>query len=174
MLIGLIKFIVINIWHIGYFLMNVVECLIFDDCSLINMAKLEYLCCVFQFSAIHQHKGTIWYYQKGGFFLGYVAAQWWSKNWMSASLWPGKIGGSCLSLLIGMQHPQSLETTFVCKVHCSQPGSQTVWQKFANDCCHIYKCMLQSVSLHQSEQLVCNGSLSNGGFDSICCILVLL
>lgn len=85
-------------------------------------------------------------------FLGYVAAQWWSKNWMSASLWPGKIGGSCLSLLIGMQHPQSLETTFVCKVHCSQPGSQTVWQKFANDCCHIYKCMLQSVSLHQSEQ----------------------
>lgn len=23
-------------------------------------------------------------------FLGYVAAQWWSKNWMSASLWPGK------------------------------------------------------------------------------------
>lgn len=48
--------------------MNVVECLIFDDCSLINMAKLEYLCCVFQFSAIHQHKGTIWYYQKGGFF----------------------------------------------------------------------------------------------------------
>lgn len=70
---------------------------------------------------------------------------------MSASLWPGKIGGSCLSLLIGMQHPQSLETTFVCKVHCSQPGSQTVWQKFANDCCHIYKCMLQSVSLHQSN-----------------------
>lgn len=70
---------------------------------------------------------------------------------MSASLWPGKIGGSCLSLLIGMQHPQSLETTFVCKVHCSQPGSQTVWQKFANDCCHIYKCMLQSVCTNQSN-----------------------
>lgn len=25
----------------------------------------------------------------------------------------------------------------------------TVWEKFANDCCHIYKCMLQSVSLHR-------------------------
>lgn len=47
-----------------------VECLIFDDCSLINMAKLEYLCCVFQFSAIHQHKGTIWNYQRGGVFWG--------------------------------------------------------------------------------------------------------